>query len=103
MNQFFIKISLFVVITFAAISCSHKSTPTVASQPTPVKNEPATGNIADGQKTYNSKCGSCHTLIQPSEYSAHNWGPILRSMCRKAKLDEIEKANVTAYVMSIAK
>ena len=103
MKHIVIKTSIIFSIVCSSISCSHKSTPTVASQPTPVKNETATGNIVDGQNTYNSKCGSCHTLVQPSEYSAHEWVPILRSMCRKAKLDEIEKANVTAYVMSIAK
>ncbi len=101
MNKMKIVISLIVMssaVVFTA--CSHKtvSTPKAADAVSL-----STASITEGEKTYKINCGKCHELKDPSEYSLKEWAPIMRSMARKAHLDDIQKNNVTAYVFSLAK
>ena len=94
------------LIIFTA--CSHKSTPTVAAAPQQTSaqinmmtvSSPA---VAEGEKTYNAKCGRCHELKSPSEFTVKDWNSIMRSMAPKAKLTEEERTNVMAYVVQNAR
>ena len=100
-------------IAFTAIiiltACSHKSTPTAAAAP---KEAPAQFNmmtaaagpsVVEGEKVYVAKCGQCHDLIKPSEHNAKEWTSIMKSMAVKAKLNDVEKADVMAFVAKGAK
>jgi cytochrome c5 len=99
-------------IAFTAIiiltACSHKSTPTTAVAP---KEAPAQFNmmsaaapsVVEGEKVYTAKCGQCHDLKKPSEYNAKEWTSIMKSMAVKAKLNDVEKSDVMAYVANGAK
>jgi len=100
-------------IAFTAIviltACSHKSTPTTAVAP---KEAPAQFNImtasaapsvVEGEKIYTAKCGRCHDLKKPSEYNAKEWTSIMRRMAIKAKLNDVEKSDVMAFVANGAK
>lgn len=102
---FAIAFSMLVILT----ACSHKSTPTAAATPAPAapKEAPAQFNmmtaaarpsVVEGEKVYNAKCGKCHDLKKPSEYNAKEWNSIMRSMAPKAKLTEVERSDVMAYV-----
>lgn len=89
-------------------ACSHKSTPTAAVAPQqapPQFNMMNAGapSVFEGEKVYNAKCGQCHDLKKPSEYNAKEWTSIMRSMAVKAKLNEVEKSDVIAYVTNGAK
>jgi len=99
-------------IAFTAIviltACSHKSTPTVAATPqqAPVQFNmmaAASPSVIEGEKVYNAKCGKCHDLKKPSEYNAKEWTSIMRSMAVKAKLNDVEKSDVMAFVANGAK
>ena len=99
-------------IAFTAIiiltACSHKSTPTTAVAP---KEAPAQFNmmsaaapsVVEGEKVYTAKCGQCHDLKKPSEYNAKEWTSIMKSMAVKAKLNDVEKSDVMAFVANGAK
>lgn len=56
-----------------------------------------------GAKTYEAKCGRCHGLKDPAQWTAEEWVPIMKSMAPKARLDSTERANVTIYVQTHAK
>jgi cytochrome c5 len=105
-------------IAFTAIiiltACSHKSTPTAAAAPAApkAKEAPAQFNmmtasaapsVVEGEKVYTAKCGKCHELKKPSEYNAKEWTSIMRSMAVKAKLNDVEKSDVMAFVANGAK
>ena len=103
-------------IAFTAIiiltACSHKSTPTAALAPTAPKEAPAQFNmmtasagpsVVEGEKVYNAKCGKCHDLKKPSEYNTKEWTSIMKSMAVKAKLNDVEKSDVMAYVANGAR
>lgn len=56
-----------------------------------------------GQTVYTNRCGRCHGLKKTENYTAQQWGNILKSMIPKAKLNDEEETQVTAYVMEHAK
>jgi cytochrome c5 len=103
-------------IAFTAIiiltACSHKSTPTATAAPAAPKDAPAQFNmmtasaapsVVEGEKVYTAKCGQCHDLKKPSEYNAKEWTSIMKSMAVKAKLNDVEKSDVMAYVANGAR
>ncbi|GAB4093849.1 c-type cytochrome [Flaviaesturariibacter terrae] len=106
---------LLFACTLAAVlaACAHKVTPTSStpasssgsstSGTTPASSSTAAAKVEAGHQVYTAKCGRCHGLKEPSNYTAERWVPILASMAPKARLSEEETAQVAAYVQANAK
>lgn len=95
-------IIVITVVTFSA--CAPKITAeksTNVTEKTTVASSSA--SIPEGEKTYKLSCGRCHKLEDPAEFTKKEWGPIMRSMAKKANLNEVEKQNVLAFVLSHSK
>jgi mono/diheme cytochrome c family protein len=56
-----------------------------------------------GKLLYETKCIKCHKAKDTELYTLEKWPGILKSMVPKAKLNEEETRQVTAYVMTHAK
>jgi mono/diheme cytochrome c family protein len=56
-----------------------------------------------GQATYNAKCGKCHGLKVTTDYTSDRWITVMQVMAPKARLSDVEKENVLAYVKANAK
>ena len=56
-----------------------------------------------GQATFNAKCGRCHGLKIPGDYTVDRWIGVMQDMARRANLSDTEKENVLAYVKANAK
>ena len=56
-----------------------------------------------GQTIYTNRCARCHGLKKTENYTAQQWEVILKSMIPKARLNDDEAKQVTAYVMTNAK
>lgn len=102
MKKKLIALSVFCVVIAAA--CHKKAAPTA----TPVA--PAAAPAADhaalleaGKTIYTTKCAKCHPAKPVENYDVAKWEGILKAMIPKAKLDETESAQVTAYVNENAK
>lgn len=106
--------SLILLATVILVSCSKKISPaqqTAAAPATPVTAAattiPATRSIdvvADqGKVVYQAKCGKCHGLKNPGDYTVDQWDGILKKMAPNARLTTEETEQVTAYVRSLAK
>lgn len=99
------KILLLLTAVFVLLACSRK---TITTAETKVK-EPAAASsfdvqaIAQGKVVYTNRCGRCHGLKPVQRYTQQEWETILNLMIRKARLQAIDSANVTAYVFSNAK
>jgi len=102
MNKQKIVFIALVVSSVFINACSHKVV-SVNSKNSSETSANSIVSVAEGEKTYKTSCGKCHELVNPADFSQKEWIPIMRSMARKAKLDESQKANVTAYVNSLAK
>ncbi|WP_345253175.1 hypothetical protein [Flaviaesturariibacter amylovorans] len=59
--------------------------------------------VTAGHQVYNAKCGRCHNLKDPANYTAERWEPILQKMAPMAKLSADETSQVRAYVQANAK
>src|SRR6476620_6712621 len=59
--------------------------------------------VAQGKTVFTNRCGRCHALKQVDNYTAERWNNILKAMIPKARLNETEAQQVTAYVMENAK
>ncbi|MEJ0102912.1 MAG: hypothetical protein WDO19_10290 [Bacteroidota bacterium] len=100
-----LALSVFIVII--ATACHKKAVPAAtqaASAPAPsavAAADPAL--IEAGKNIYTTKCAKCHPAKVVENYTADRWVGILKSMIPKAKLDDTEAAQVTAYVNANAK
>jgi cytochrome c5 len=103
---------LFILASFAVLtySCSKKATPVASVEKKTETNMAVTApvmdkgaQIADGEKLYTARCGKCHELHKPDEFTVAEWPGILRSMAPKAKLNQSMKDMVMAYVTANAK
>ena len=106
-------------ITIAALAlfvfaCSRKSVPTAGEGTATTKTEApkevapkadaaSAETLALGKTVYTTRCGRCHGLKNTEAYTHKEWEGILASMIPKAKLNEAEGKQVTAYVMANAK
>jgi cytochrome c5 len=106
------SIFIFSVLMFGG--CSPKTTPTkttVETKETKVETKETTAdknytvvlNSMYGKETFEAKCGSCHNLNKPSDYTFKEWNPILDRMAKKADLDYLQKQNVLGYLKDNAK
>ena len=56
-----------------------------------------------GSTIYTNRCGRCHGLKKTENYTSQQWENILKTMIPKARLNDEEAKQVTAYVMDHAK
>jgi cytochrome c5 len=102
--KYYIMTALFAGIM---IGCARKLAPaaapsTVVKTEESIKTGAAGSNESSmsvaGHATFDAKCGNCHELKKPADYTATQWVPIVHRMAPHAKLDSTERANVLAYV-----
>ena len=102
-----LSVSLFAICVLFLYACSHKTTPTKTTvetkAPTTDNNYTVTLNSNYGKDIYESKCGSCHSLNKPGDYTYNQWYPIMDRMAKKADLDYMQKQNVLGYLKDNAK
>jgi mono/diheme cytochrome c family protein len=102
---------VFLTLTtgFILIACHRKTVPpapvtqATTTAPAPTATD-STAMLADqGKLVYTARCGKCHALKNTANYTTDRWAKILQVMIPKAKLDENQAKQVTAYVMANAK
>jgi mono/diheme cytochrome c family protein len=59
--------------------------------------------MGNGKQVYYVKCSKCHEAKSPDLYTADRWVKIVDWMGPRAKITEIEKENILAYVKAFAK
>ncbi|SRR5260221_11415140 len=102
-----LALSVFIVILTAA--CHKKAVP-ATTQTTTIDSASAVAAVSTdpvvieaGHAIFTTKCTKCHALKVVDNYTTDRWTGILKSMIPKAKLDDTESGQVTAYVMANAK
>lgn len=100
-----VTILILAIIVFA---CHRKTVASsdniIISNKTNTERKVANPEVASaGQTVYANRCGRCHGLKKTENYTTQQWENILKSMIPKAKLNDDEAREVTAYVLEHAK
>jgi len=107
------KVTTIAILSVLVFACSRKTvsttaTPAATTPPATTVQAPApdpalAALVESGKAVYTTRCGRCHELKPVEAYTTTQWDGILKSMIPKAKLDEKQSAEVTAYVKAYAK
>lgn len=86
-------------------SVSHNKTKkqTPEEQLAEVKTKYTAEQIAQGKVTFTTKCGECHELKQPGEFTIKQWNKILPDMIHKARIKDPESGILNAWIITNAK
>ncbi|WP_379967304.1 hypothetical protein [Epilithonimonas sp. UC225_85] len=105
MKKYIYSLCLLGVIVYSCkTQTTTTTTPTVPATPsTPTANLTKEEMLKKGEDLFNLKCGRCHGLPSPSEFTVADWQPIMKRMAPKAKLNTDETNWVLAYVNTNAK
>lgn len=103
------KIICAALLGIFAVACAPKVKVT-AMQPDPVQvppkiasleeEKPIAEDLAAGKSLYENNCAKCHKLFKPTDFSKEEWGPIIKSMQPKARIDDAQTASIHNYILS---
>ena len=89
---------LMLLITF--YSCKPSMyTPTASLVSTSTSLE----TLTEGRSIYMNKCGECHRLHRPSQYSSSEWRRNVDKMQKRAHITDSEKEMVYQYLIAYPK
>jgi hypothetical protein len=96
-----------VVLCALAVACTKKALPVITERkkepPPPVINaNDVKPDLAKGKMIFTNRCGGCHDLPRPEQYTAPRWETILSVMNLRARLDIDQGVHVTAYLKANA-
>lgn len=100
------KTSLIVLFFISACAATKNFLPSQEALPTMQQKVPGITleQANQGYTLYKTKCGSCHRLHAPSEYTISKWEKSLAEMYPKAKVSrEEEKKLIRDYVFALSK
>lgn len=107
------KLAAITCLTIVICASCHKKSVPVISERTSFPEAPKSKKeavipdtpefIAAGKTVYDGKCSRCHDLKSPDAYTSDRWTSILKSMIPRARLNDEQAKQVTAYVMAGAK
>ncbi|MDZ4810156.1 MAG: hypothetical protein SGI96_18115 [Bacteroidota bacterium] len=96
-----------IVIAAITVACNRKALPTITERtkepPPPAKKTvDVKPDIATGKIIFTNRCGNCHDLPKPEQYTAQRWEGILSYMIPRARLNDEQGVHVTAYLKANA-
>ena len=86
-------------------NASSNTTPSMNNmqQSAPNIESPRTVSMENGKTVFVTKCGGCHALKNPGDYTMDQMNIILKTEIPKAKLSSKEAEEVTAYLLANTK
>ncbi len=60
-------------------------------------------DLERGRTVYVRRCSGCHTLYLPSAYAPEDWPALVEAMSGKARLTPEQQADVTRFVVTLAR
>lgn len=101
------KIICCIFIVLLGFACNKKALPTITQRttepPAPVKKTiDIKPDVETGKVIFTSRCGRCHDLPKPEQFTPQRWDGILSYMIPRARLTDEQGVHVTAYLKTNA-
>ena len=90
------KITIITVFALFIYACSHKTASKVTESTDTLTME-AKGAL------YAANCVKCHKLVEPEKFTKEEWIGWMDKMAPKAKITDIQKADIYDYLAAHAK
>jgi hypothetical protein len=100
-------IFVFIILVVAISACHKKALPTITSRERESL-PPATAltdikpDLERGKIIFTNRCGRCHALPEPAQFTITRWEGILKLMIPRARLNNEQGVHVSAYVKANA-
>ncbi|HEV7782459.1 MAG TPA: hypothetical protein VGO58_14390 [Chitinophagaceae bacterium] len=96
-----------ITLGILAMACNKKVLPVITERktdpPSPQKTIlNITPDLARGKMIFTNRCGRCHDLPKPEQYTSERWKGILSYMNPRAGLNEEQGVHITAYLQANA-
>lgn len=89
-------------VLIVLLSCQKKAIPVITARKVepsaPKMEELSAPDLQKGKQLFANRCGRCHGLPDPVQYTEKRWETIMVLMAPKAKLSKQEQVHVTAWV-----
>lgn len=103
-------ILLLIVTAIIIIACNKKAVPVITERRTqPTKSftsDPSLSIVIPdtsiGKTVFINRCGKCHGLPEPNQFTSKRWNGILSYMIPRARLTDEQGIHVTAYLKATA-
>jgi cytochrome c5 len=101
----------FICLTLICVACQKKAVPLVTERKAPPPNisrnayppkETVAPDTVAGKRIYANRCGKCHALPTPAQYSVTRWDNILPIMIPRARLTNEEALHVRTWLLANA-
>lgn len=96
--------SVLIFFLFALFACQRKAIPSITERkdsisPKPVLvKETIVADIAAGRQVFMARCGRCHGVPDPLQYTTRQWETILASMIPRSRINKEQALHLTAFV-----
>ena len=101
-----LRIAVVVALAFSAFACARTVMPVASPDDAQraAKAWPGTthADLEQGRKLYISRCSGCHQPVHPADVAPDKWPGELREMSARAKLDDMQTAQVERYLVTMA-
>lgn len=91
-----------LVSVIILLSCQKKAIPVITARKVelsaPKTEALSAPDLLTGKQLFTTRCGHCHGLPDPVQYTEKRWETIMVLMAPKAKLSKQEQVHVTAWV-----
>lgn len=94
----------FAVCALLAAACATTRPPTAnaPADPAPAARSDVAAEHARGKELYDRKCGTCHELYSPEEYTREQWTDAVRKYGPRSNLARADRPAVIAYLHAYA-
>jgi cytochrome c5 len=98
---------LLIIMMIVLIACNRTAMPVITSRKTEpsVPAKPVLSvypDIETGKIIFTNRCGKCHGLPKPEDFTAKRWEGILSYMIPKARINNEQGIHVIAYLKANA-
>jgi hypothetical protein len=105
------RISVLILLATAYLltACQKKAIPVITERETPPPiisrtiyppKETVTPDTLAGKRIFTNRCGRCHALPVPDQFSVKRWDNILPVMIPRARLDNEQALHVRAWLLA---